>query len=144
MAESATDALENMNMENDDDFVTEVNVPSNPSPSNTNTHSSIPSEQEGTSRKRKRTTGLSKLVEETKHDLNEATSQMKKLVSIITDSAPEMDTLSNELERLGLGMMEIIRMGKYFGDKPSQYRFWKSLKDEVKLEFVKSIYDEDK
>ncbi|KVI01359.1 Myb/SANT-like domain-containing protein [Cynara cardunculus var. scolymus] len=35
MAESATDALESMNMENDDDFSTEVNVPPIPSPSNT-------------------------------------------------------------------------------------------------------------
>ncbi|KAL6503824.1 hypothetical protein OROGR_025747 [Orobanche gracilis] len=69
---------------------------------------------------------------------------MKKLVTVISDSTPDMDGLSNELKGLGLGMMEIIRMGKYFGDKPSQYRFWKSLDNVTKLEFVKSIYDEDK
>ena len=40
--------------------------------------------------------------------------------------------------------MEIIRMGKYFRDKPWQYRFGKSLDDAMKLEFVKLIYDKDK
>lgn len=144
MAESATDAFENMNAENDDDFETEVNVPTAPSPSNTTSNSSVPNEGEGTSKKRKRTTELSKLVEETKNEIHEATNQMKKLVSVISDSTPDMDGLSNEMRGLGLGMMEIIRMGKYFGDKPSQYRFWKSLDDAMKLEFVKSIYDEDK
>ena len=69
---------------------------------------------------------------------------MKRLVSVVSDCKSEMDGLSKELKGLGLGMMEIIRMGKYFGDKPSRYRFWKSLDDAMKIEFVKSIYEEDK
>ncbi|KVH89719.1 hypothetical protein Ccrd_008287 [Cynara cardunculus var. scolymus] len=105
MVESDTNALENMNMEHDDDFLTEVNVPSIPSPYNTTSHSSIPNEGEGTSKKRKRTNEISKLVKETKNEIHETTNQMKR---------------------------------------PSYYRFWKSLDDEVKLEFVKSIDDENK
>ena len=132
MAESATDALENMNAENNDDFEFEHNVPP------------VPNEGDATSRKRKRSPGISKLFEVTNSKIDEATNQMKKLVTVISDSTNEMDGLSNELKALGLGMMEIIRMGKYFWDKPSQYRFWKILDDVTKLEFVKSIYDEDK
>ena len=133
-----------MNAENNDDFEFEHNVPPAPSPSNTTSRSPVPNEGEATSRKRKRPPGISKLFEVTNSKIDEATNQMKKLVTIISDSTNEMDGLSNELKALGLGMMEIIRMGKYFGDKPSQYRFWKSLDDVTKLEFVKSIYDEDK
>ncbi|KVH98752.1 hypothetical protein Ccrd_023023, partial [Cynara cardunculus var. scolymus] len=143
MAESATDALENMNMENDDDFPTEVNVPPIISPPSTTSHSSIPNEGEGTSKKRKRTNEIFKLMDEIKNEIQEATYQMKRLVSVISDSTTKMDGLNNELKRIGLSVVEIIRMGKYFGDKPSQYHFWKGLADDVKLKFVKSIYDED-
>ncbi|KVI07823.1 hypothetical protein Ccrd_013811 [Cynara cardunculus var. scolymus] len=104
----------------------------------------IPNEGEETSKKRKKTNEISKLVKETKNEIHEATNQMKRLVSVISDSITEMNDLSNELKRLGLGVMKIIRMDKYFGDKPSQYCFWKNLDDNMKLKFVKSIYDEDK
>ncbi|KAJ9558021.1 hypothetical protein OSB04_012635 [Centaurea solstitialis] len=142
--ESAADALESMNTENDDDFEIPPNVPPAPSPSNATSHAFVQNEGEATSKKRKRTTELSKMFEATINKIDEATNQMKKLVAVISDFIPEMDSLSDELKGLGLGMMEIIRMGKYFGDKPSQYRFWKTLDAVTKIEFVKSIYDEDK
>ncbi|KVH88451.1 Myb/SANT-like domain-containing protein [Cynara cardunculus var. scolymus] len=145
MAESATDALHNMNMEDNEDFSTEFGVPPFPSPSDPTSPSFIPpSEGEETSKKRKRTTELSKMVEATKNSIDEATTQMKMIYSVISDSTLAMDGLREELRGLGLGVIEIIQMGKYFADKPSQYRFWKSLDDYMKIEFVKSIYDEIK
>ncbi|KAL6503823.1 hypothetical protein OROGR_025746 [Orobanche gracilis] len=53
MAESAIDALENMNAENDDDFENEHNVFPTPTPSNTTSRSPVPNEGEGTSKKEK-------------------------------------------------------------------------------------------
>ncbi|KAJ9539520.1 hypothetical protein OSB04_032253 [Centaurea solstitialis] len=53
MAESAADALESMNAENDDDFEIPPNVPPAPSPSNATSHAFVQNEGEATSKKRK-------------------------------------------------------------------------------------------
>ena len=85
MAESITDALENMNAENNDDFEFEHNVPPALSPSNTTSRSPVPNEGEATSKKRKRSPGLSKMFEVTTNKIDDATNQMKKLVTVISD-----------------------------------------------------------
>ncbi|KAJ9545499.1 hypothetical protein OSB04_025206 [Centaurea solstitialis] len=99
MTESATNALENMDTENDDDFDIEHNIPFAPSPSNTTSRSPCSKR-----RRNNKSPGLSKLFEVTNNKIDEATNQMKKLVTIISDSTTEMDGLSNELKTLGLGI----------------------------------------
>ncbi|KVH93676.1 hypothetical protein Ccrd_004271 [Cynara cardunculus var. scolymus] len=108
-------------MEDNEDFSTEFDVPPFPSPSDITFPSFIPPSEEETSKKRKRTTELSKMVEATKNSIDEATTQMKRLALVISDSTPEMDGLREELSGLGLGLIEIIQMG---GHGRSNRRFW--------------------
>ncbi|XP_024977138.1 uncharacterized protein LOC112514768 [Cynara cardunculus var. scolymus] len=80
MVESATDALENMNIEDNEDLATEFGVSLFPSLSDTTSPSFIPpSERKETSKKRKRTTELSKMVEATKISIDEANHPNEKV-----------------------------------------------------------------
>ncbi|KAJ9535563.1 hypothetical protein OSB04_un001303 [Centaurea solstitialis] len=149
MAESATDAVENMNMETEDFIETEVfSVPLS-NPSNVASGSAAPSGGETSTRKKKRkaaaTDDMTKLIIE--KGLASVSDEMHQLITVITSSSPNLDGLDilpNELKDMGLNAMQIVRVSMYFGKNPTQLRIWKGLDASLKPAFVKTILEEDK
>ncbi|KAJ9565642.1 hypothetical protein OSB04_001608 [Centaurea solstitialis] len=122
MAESATDAVENMNMETEDFVETEgFSVPLS-NPSNVASGSAAPSGGETSTRKKKRKAAaaddMTKLIGK---GLASVSDEMHQLITVITSSSPNLDGLDilpNELKDMGLNAMQIVRVSMYFGKKP--------------------------
>ncbi|KAI3729713.1 hypothetical protein L6452_18377 [Arctium lappa] len=147
MAESVADALENINMENEDDTETEdFSIPLS-NPSNVASVSYAPSGGETSLRRKKRkataTDDMTKLIEK---GLASVSDEMHKLVTVIISSSPNLeslDSLPNDLKDMGLNTIQVVRVSMYFGNNPTQLRIWKGLDGSFKPEFVKGILEED-
>ncbi|KAK2642181.1 hypothetical protein Ddye_023944 [Dipteronia dyeriana] len=100
---------------------------------------------ETSKRKRKRNVSLTPedITKVFEKSMERASADIAKLIEAIT-GGDAMTRLGVELEGMGLDRMQVIRVAKYFGNKPNQLHIhiWNGLNDSYKPDFVKAILEE--
>ncbi|KAJ9547565.1 hypothetical protein OSB04_020108 [Centaurea solstitialis] len=140
LAESAADAMENINLESEvgatadtDDFVRPF-----PTPSNGASASHILQEGETSSKKRKRKANdYENMYKVIANGLNSLSEEVGKLVEVV--GIPGLVTLNEELEKLGFDDSQCIALGMHFSNNPVQLRYWSTLADRLKQMYAQSI-----
>ncbi|KAK2645252.1 hypothetical protein Ddye_020447 [Dipteronia dyeriana] len=142
MAESATDALDNMRLETEESGTAGFTRPST-TPSNVASASSDPNTGEASKRKRKRNVSSTteEIIKVFEKSMERASAYIAKLTEAIT-GGDAMTRLGVELEGMGFDRMQVIRVAMYFGIKPNQLSIWNVLNDSYKPDFVKAILEE--
>ncbi|KAJ9548729.1 hypothetical protein OSB04_021272 [Centaurea solstitialis] len=138
LAESAADAMENINLESEVGADTDEFVGPFPTPSNGASASHIPQEGETSSKKRKRKANDSEnMYKVIASGLNSLSEEVGKLVEVV--GTPGLVTLNEELEKLGFDDSQCIALGMHFSNNPVQLRYWSTLADRLKQMYAQSI-----
>ncbi|KAJ9539901.1 hypothetical protein OSB04_026407 [Centaurea solstitialis] len=139
LAESAADAMDHINLEEVGAETEEAQVPLS-NPSGGVSESSIPTEGEASSKKRKRKTNFAENVVKTiEKGLKSVSEEMSKLVETVSNPNPALQTLPDELYEMGFDSDQCVAISMYFADNPNQLRLYSGMNATFKVEFVKTV-----